>query len=446
VLEEAYGDDPQVVKILTRTLELHPKIIDLSLERILGLLDKLGNPHKKLPPVFHIAGTNGKGSVTALTRAMLEAAGYRVHCYTSPHLVRFCERIRLCGKLIEDDKLITLLKHCEKVNDGAATTFFEFTTAAAFYAFASQPADACIVEVGLGGRLDATNVIEDPLVTAITPIHLDHQNYLGRTLSEIAAEKAGIITADRPVVTAPQPVAVQGILSLEADRVGARLVAHGRDWHVATVGDKNDDILYEDSRGHLSIPPPRLKGLHQIKNAGHAIAILRNQSVFNVSEAAIRAGLDWARWPARLQSLEGSPLLADLPEGSRLWLDGGHNPAAARTLKGFFSDIDTVETPFYLVIGMLAGKDAHRFIKPFQSLATAVYAVPIEGQKKSRAPAELAAEATALGISGKLARNVSSALKAIASVSKASKPPVVLVTGSLYLAGEVLKTCNMIPR
>ena len=428
-----------IEEILKRVLEFHPRKIDLSLDRILHLLEKLGNPHKHLPPVIHIAGTNGKGSVVAMTRAMLEAAGYRVHVYTSPHLVRFNERIRLAGQLIDDEDLKDLLEHCEKINDGDEVTFFEFITACAFYAFSTVTADVVIIEVGLGGRLDATNVIDKPLVSAITPIHLDHQVFLGRTLSQIATEKAGIIKKGQPVVCAPQPVAVQAIIAQAAKSREAPLLSFGRDWHVEISPTNADEIIYEDNMGQLNLPLPSLNGDHQIRNAGQAIAILRHQNVFNVPSAAIKAGLDWVRWPARLQCLDDTAFANLLPSGASVWLDGGHNPAAARTLKAFFRDLDTQASPFYMVIGMLAGKDAHRFIKPFCALAKGVIAVPIQDQKKSRPPAEIAAEASALGVSGKIARDVPAALRAIAKESDDAKPPTVLITGSLYLAGEVLK-------
>lgn len=425
--------------ILKRALELHPRKIDLSLERIERLLEKLGNPHKNIPPVIHVAGTNGKGSVVAITRAILEAAGLRVHVYTSPHLVRFNERIRLAGQLIDDDDLIEYLQHCEDVNDGDEVTFFEFITACAFYAFSKTPADIAIIEVGLGGRLDATNVIEDPLVSAITPIHLDHQVFLGRTLSQIATEKAGIIKQGHAVVCAPQPVAVQAIIAQIAKSRESNLMVFGRDWHVEPSTADDNEITYEDNMGKLTLPHPSLKGEHQIRNAGQAIAIIRQQTVFNIPDAAIKAGLDWARWPARLQSLNETPFSPLLPKGSNLWLDGGHNPAAARSLKDFFRNLDTDKSPFYIVLGMLSGKDAHRFIKPFCSMAKGLYAVPIQNQKKVRPPAEIAAEASALGISGKIARDVPSALRAISTACEGGPAPTVLITGSLYLAGEVLK-------
>jgi dihydrofolate synthase/folylpolyglutamate synthase len=428
-----------IEEVLKRVLELHPRKIDLSLERILKLLGKLGDPQKKLPPVIHVAGTNGKGSVVAMTRAMLEASGYRVHVYTSPHLVRFNERIRLSGKLIDDEDLKELLSHCENVNDGDEVTFFEFITACALYKFSTVHGDVVILEVGLGGRLDATNVIDTPLVSAITPIHLDHQIFLGRTLSQIASEKAGVIKKSRPVVCAPQPVAVQAVIAQASKSRDSNLLSFGRDWHIELSPIKEDEMIYEDGKGKLTLPLPSLKGEHQIRNAGQAIAILKCQDVFNIPDAAIKAGLDWVRWPGRLQNLDDTIFAKLLPKGSAVWLDGGHNPAAARTLKAFFRDLDTQATPFYMVVGMLAGKDTHRFIKPFCSLVKALYAVPIQNQTKVRPPSEIAAEASALGISGRISLDVPSALRAISKECDDANPPTVLITGSLYLAGEVLK-------
>jgi len=436
---DIFSGQPSIDEVLRRLVALHPRRIDLSLDRIKRLLEKLGNPQKKLPPVIHVAGTNGKGSVVAMTRAILEAAGYRVHAYTSPHLVYFNERFRIAGKLIDDDSLLQLLQACEEANDGDEITFFEFITAAAFKKFAETPADVAVIEVGLGGRLDATNVIEKPLVSAITPIHLDHQTYLGRTLSEIAAEKAGIIRPSTPVICAPQPVAVQAVIAQTAKSRHAPLLIFGRDWHVERAPDDIDNLIYEDKHGKLVLPVPSLRGEHQIRNAGQAVAILRHQNIFRIPQAAIRAGLDWARWPARLQSLNETPLMDGLPVGAEVWLDGGHNPAAARSLKTFFQKMDPETSEFYMVIGMLAGKDAHRFLKPFRGLAEAIYAVPIAGQNKTRPPAEMAAEATALGISGRMAKDVPSAIKAIAQISNKGKTPRILITGSLYLAGEVLR-------
>lgn len=431
-------------RILERLLELHPKKIDLSLGRIETLLAALGDPQKKLPPVLHIGGTNGKGSVAAIARAVLEAAGHRVHVYTSPHLVRFNERIRLAGLLVGDDQLAELLEECERANDGRPITFFEITTAAAFLGFQRVPADACIVEVGLGGRLDATNVIPDPLVSGISPVHLDHQAFLGNRLADIAAEKAGIIKAGVPVVVSRQPAAVERVIRDVAKRLRAPIRSCPADWRVRP-GKLEQEFIFEDRMAKILLPRPHLAGEHQLLNAGQAVAMLRAQSSLKVTEAALRAGLDWARWPARLQMIESGPLSELLPDGGELWLDGGHNRAAGKVLQRYFRNIESEETPLYLVTGMMSGKDASGFLKNFAGLARAVYAVPVPGEEGAMPAADVAAAASAAGLQGKLARDVPSALQAIANASRAGNPPVVLVTGSLYLAGEVLRLSGMTP-
>lgn len=431
-------------RILKRLLELHPKKIDLSLGRIETLLAALGNPQEKLPPVLHIGGTNGKGSVAAIIRAVLEAAGHRVHVYTSPHLVRFNERIRLAGTLVDDNQLAELLEECERLNDGRRITFFEITTAAAFLGFSRVPADACIVEVGLGGRLDATNVIPDPLVSGISPVHLDHQEFLGHRLADIAAEKAGIIKAGVPVVVSRQPAAVERVIRDVARKLRAPLHSCPADWRVRP-GKLEQEFIFEDRRAKILLPRPRLPGEHQLLNAGQAVAMLRAQGTLKVPEAALRAGLDWARWPARLQRIDSGPLSELLPVGGELWLDGGHNRAAGKVLRRFFRNVETEHTPFYLVAGMMGGKDAGGFLKNFAGLARSVYAVTVPGEEGALPAADMAAAASAAGLQGKLARDVPSALKAIAGVSRQGNPPVVLVTGSLYLAGEVLRLSGQEP-
>jgi dihydrofolate synthase/folylpolyglutamate synthase len=436
---------PKTDSILKRLLELHPKKIDLSLGRIETLLAALGDPQKKLPPVLHIGGTNGKGSVAAIARAVLEAAGHRVHVYTSPHLVRFNERIRLAGKLVDDEQLVELLEECERVNDGRPITFFEITTAAAFLGFSRVPADACILEVGLGGRLDATNVIPDPLVCGISPVHLDHQAFLGHRLADIAAEKAGIIKPGVPVVVSRQPAAVERVIRDVAMKLRAPIRSCPADWRVRP-GKREDEFIFEDRLAKILLPCPRLLGEHQLLNAGQAVAMLRAQGTLKVTEAALRAGLDWARWPARLQRLDDGPLSELLPEGGELWLDGGHNRAAGKVLQRFFRSVETEHTPFYLVAGMMSGKDAAGFFKNFAGLARSIYAVTVPGEEGSLPAAEVAAAASSVGLQGKLARDVPSALKAIAGVSRRGNPPVVLVTGSLYLAGEVLRLSGQIPQ
>lgn len=434
----------QTDRILKRLLELHPKKIDLSLGRIERLLAALGNPEKKLPPVLHIGGTNGKGSVTAIARAVLEAAGHRVHVYTSPHLVRFNERIRLAGMLIDDDQLAELLEECEQANNGEPITFFEITTAAAFLGFSQVPADACIVEVGLGGRLDATNVISNPLICGISPVHLDHQNFLGHRLADIAAEKAGIIKPGVPVVVSRQPAAVERVIRDVAKELRAPLRSCPTDWRVRP-GKLEEEFIFEDRQAKILFPRPRLAGEHQLLNAGQAIAMLRAQTELKVTEAALRAGLDWARWPARLQRIDSGKLSDLLPAGGELWLDGGHNRAAGKVLKHFFRSVETEQTPFYLVTGMMNGKDAGGFLKNFAGLAHSVYAVSVPGEAGAMPSAQVAAAASGVGLQGKMARDVPAALRAIAEISRADNPPVVLVTGSLYLAGEVLRMSDQLP-
>lgn len=427
--------------VLERLLRLHPKKIDLSLGRLERLLARLGHPEAQLPPVFHIAGTNGKGSVTAIARAILEAAGHRVHVYTSPHLVHFNERIRVNGSLIDDGALSGLLEECESVNDGAPITFFEVTTAAAFLAFARHEADACILEVGLGGRLDATNVLADPTATiasAITPVHFDHQAFLGTKLADIAFEKAGIIKEGVPVTVSRQPLAVSRVIAGVAASQGAKLLSYGRDWQVEPWPGR-DEFIYSGSGGEILLPRVHLEGDHQILNAGQAIAMLRSQSRLAVPNAAIRAGLDWVRWPARLQRLEGDALAGLLPEGSELWLDGGHNVLAARVLKYHFRSHEIEQRPFYLVVGMMGAKDAGGFLKRFAGLARSVTAVPVPGEDGAMRSADLAAAATSVGLASRLARDIPAALKAIADDATPGPAPVVLIAGSLYLAGEALR-------
>ncbi len=432
--------------VLARLLGLHPKKIDLTLERLERLLERLGNPERALPPVIHVAGTNGKGSTTAYTRAILEAAGYRVHVYSSPHLVNFRERIRVAGQLIDDDELAALLEECEKANGDDPITFFEITTAAAFLAFSRHPADACILEVGLGGRLDATNMIASPLSTAITPVSMDHEAFLGTSLSEITAEKAGIIKEGVPVVVAGQrPEAMRTIRSV-LKSVEARLIYEGADWVVRVHSDKPDRVLYEDVNGQMDLPLPYLAGEHQIKNAGHAVAILRHQSTFNIPLGAYRAGVEWARWPARLQQIESGPLLDILPEGAELWLDGGHNPAGAAVIRAFFTErLKNDPHPFHLVAGMMQGKDTRGFLKPFVSFTEGFQAVPIPGEDGAMAVADLAAYASNVGLTGRMAKDAKAALKTIAKEHKGDVPPVVLIGGSLYLAGDILKQSDLIP-
>ncbi len=434
MFEGARSDNAALDALLKEALALHPQRMDLSLARIERLLAKLGDPHDRLPPVFHVAGTNGKGSTVAFLRACLEASGRRVHAYTSPHLVRFNERIRLAGQLIDDATLIALLRDVLSINAGEPITFFELTTATAFLAFAREPADAVVLEVGLGGRLDATNVVRHPAVCGIAQLGLDHQQWLGDTILDIAAEKAGIAKRGVPLVLSRYPKTVTARIGEVAGPAGAKLVVRGIDWDAAAY---ENHLHYRDTSLKMALPMPRLQGSHQLDNAGLAIAMLRHQNALSMPESAFRAGMGWADWPARLQRLERGPLTARLPAGSEVWLDGGHNPAAGRVLADAFRSHNLAERPFYLVFGMLSAKDAGGFLKPFANRATAAYAVPIEGHA-CHPPEELAAATKEFGIPGVTATSVADALAQIARGADRNRPPVVLITGSLYLAGTVL--------
>ncbi len=439
-MEAARSDNPVLDALLAAAFRLHPATIDLGLARLERLLVRLGNPHRKLPPVFHVAGTNGKGSTVAFLRAGLEASGRRVHVYTSPHLVRFNERIRLAGTLIDDATLITTLRDVLDANGSASITFFELTTAVALLAFSRVPADAAVIEVGMGGRLDATNVVL-PVVTGIAALGLDHQQWLGHSILDIAAEKAGIAKRGVPMIVSRYPRTVTARIAEVAGLAGARLKVRGDDWDAAAY---EGALHLKDGAGKLALPLPRLAGAHQLDNAALAVAMLRAQSAVPVPEAAQRAAMGWAEWPARLQRLDGGPLVARLPAGSEVWLDGGHNPNAARAVADAFRAHPLAERPFYLVVGMLETKDAAGFFKPFAARATAVYAVPVPGHTAH--PGEfLVARAREGGLPGQAAGSVAEAFAAIARGADRARPPVVLVTGSLHLAGAVLAESGQPP-
>jgi dihydrofolate synthase / folylpolyglutamate synthase len=417
--------------ILARLHGLHPKAIDLSLGRIERLLARLGHPERRLAPVVHIAGTNGKGSTLAMLDAMLQAAGCRVQRYVSPHLVSFAERILLEGRPIAEDELARVLDLCEQANGGAPITFFEITTAAAFMAFAARPADLLLLETGLGGRLDATNVIARPRLNALAPIALDHQSFLGETLPAIAFEKAGILKPGVPCIVGPQEPAALEVIQRRAGEVGAPLSIHSRDWAVR----REDGRLRVDAGGHsLDLPLPALPGRHQIDNAGLAVACALALGDLTPPEAAIAAGLEQVAWPARLQRL-GGPLARLLPAGSELWLDGGHNPAAGTALA---ASLGGDPRPLHLVVGMLATKDARGFLAPFAGLARSLVTVPVPDEPASRDPSAMAAEAQTLGLDAQPAPDVASAMAAIAA--RTDEPSRVLICGSLYLAGHVLRS------
>ncbi len=410
---------------------LHPKVIDLSLERIERLLERLGNPQARLAPVVHVAGTNGKGSVIAFLRAMLEAAGYRTHVYISPHLVRFNERIRLAGELISEDALSAVLEECEEVNAGHPITFFEITTAAAMVAFSRTPADIVLLETGLGGRLDATTVIERPLLSVLTPVSVDHQQFLGDTIEEIAGEKAGILKPGVACVTTAQSPGAARVIAAHAEYLGVALYRQGRDW---AVRGTRDGLRFEASGRILSLPRPVLAGTHQVRNAGQAAACCGLLTGFEVPDAALARGLETARWPGRLHRLVSGPLVDMVPGDWELWIDGGHNPAAARTLAA--QAWRWRGRPLYLVFGMLNSKDPHLFLGALSGRVTGLRAVAIPGEANSIGAEELAAAATAAGIAAAPAPGVEEALAAI--TASESGPARVLICGSLYLIGTVL--------
>ncbi|HEU5481548.1 MAG TPA: folylpolyglutamate synthase/dihydrofolate synthase family protein [Sphingomicrobium sp.] len=430
----ARSDSAAVQAQLDRLARLAPGDDRLGLDRISRLLDRLGRPQDKLPPLFHVAGTNGKGSTCAFLRAILDAAGHRVHMFTSPHLVRFNERIRIEDKLIGDDELAQLLEEVLDASDGIEPSFFEVTTAVAFLAFARHPADACIVEVGLGGRLDATNIIEAPLVCGIAGLGVDHRQWLGKRLGDIAAEKAGIAKRGVPLVTQRYPPQAAQRVQQAAETAGAHWFARGALWDVRII---RGDIHYRDRGGALALPLPRLPGRYQADNAALAVAMLRQQERLDVSREAMAEGIATADWPARLQKLRAGPLSNALPARSELWVDGGHNGAAARLvadhIRGWTGDL-----PLVILFASLSSKDPASMLKPFRGLAAAVHTLPIPDHDH-RQPKELAALASELGFAATDNKTLKQALGRIAQPSR------VLIFGSLYLAGEALKANGEIP-
>jgi dihydrofolate synthase/folylpolyglutamate synthase len=425
--------------ILTRLLKLHPKIIDLSLERMRRILNRLGHPEKRLPQVIHVAGTNGKGSACAFLRAMLEAAGLKVHTYTSPHLVRFHERIRLAvgpgeSELIPEARLTCLLEECESANAGEPITFFEITTAAAFLAFARTPADYLVLEVGLGGRLDATNVIE-PKATLITTVDYDHQHYLGDTLTLIAREKAGILK--RGVACAVGRQTEEALAEIErcAAKVEAPLVVAGRDW---MSFEQNGRLVYQDEGGLLDLPLPRLHGPFQVDNAGNAIAAIRLAHDQRVHDQHIARGLQAASWPARMQRLGQGKLTDAIGAGNELWLDGGHNASAGMAVAQSLAQLEErTPRPVILIVGMLRTKDAAAYIRPFQGLVCKVITIAIPGEPNSLTAEELLQITRGEGLKAEAADSIEAA---VARASAGSGPYRILIGGSLYLAGHVLAT------
>ena len=413
--------------LLQRMMDFHPKIIDLTLDRVARMLTALGEPQRHLPPVIHVAGTNGKGSTQAMIRAGLEAEGKRVHAYTSPHLAWFHERIRLAGNLISEDALTALLDECIAANGHEAITFFEITTCAAFLAFSRTPADYTLLEVGLGGRLDATNVVDHPALTIITPVSIDHQQYLGETLPEIAGEKAGIIKRGVPCVVGPQAEEGLAVIEARAARLGAPLLVYGQHWH---IGTEHGRMIYQDERGLLDLPLPNLPGPHQMQNAGAALAALRH---LGASEAACEAAVTRAEWPARMQRLKRGPLV-EAAAGAELWLDGGHNPAGGEAIAATLAAMP--QRPTHAICGMLNTKDVTGYMRPLAGHLTSLHAVSIPGEKNTLSATETADAARRAGLTAYEAESVAAALSAISTRDPAAR---VLICGSLYLAGSILR-------
>ncbi len=420
--------------ILARLLDLHPRKIDLSLGRTERLLAALGDPHGRLPRTIHVAGTNGKGSTVAFLRAILEAAGQRVHVYTSPHLLRFNERIRLAGKLVDDATLIAALEKCERVNAGQPVTFFEIGTAAAFDLFAETPADWLLLEVGLGGRFDSTNVIERPAACIVTPVSIDHAEFLGDTVEKIAFEKGGIFKRGARGVIGFQTDEAERTLEGCARRAGAPTIVARRDYDVR---EENGRLIFEDERGLLDLAPPRLAGRHQHQNAATAIATLRAIAP-DLPASAFEAGMKNVDWPARLQRISRGRLVDLAPPGAEIWIDGGHNEDGARVAAAAMGERAAQnDAPLVLVCGLLATKDVRGYLAHFTDLAARIVAVPVSGDHYGRAPADVAEAARDLGLFASQAASVEEAFARIAK-ERWRAAPRILVCGSLYLAGATL--------
>ena len=412
--------------ILDRMMALHPKIIDLTLDRVWRLLDALSNPQDRLPPVIHIAGTNGKGSTLAMIRAGLEGAGKRVHAYTSPHLVRFHERIRVSGDLIREPDLAEILDECYDANRGEPITYFEITTCAALLAFSRTPADYTLLEVGLGGRLDATNVVASPALTVITPVSYDHPQFLGETLAEIAGEKAGILKRGVTCVVAAQTDDALDVIETRADRLSAPLLVQGQHWHVQ---EERGRLVFQDETGLLDLPPPALAGAHQFQNAGAALAALRH---LKFGDAACEAAVVNAAWPARMQRLQQGKLI-DLAPKAEFWLDGGHNAACGETLAETLSRLPS--RPTHLICGMMNTKDVAGYLAPLVPHAASLTAVSIPGEPNTLPADETARHAMVAGLESHIATDTAAAVGTIAAKDPHAR---ILICGSLYLAGKVL--------
>jgi dihydrofolate synthase/folylpolyglutamate synthase len=408
-------------------MALHPKVIDLTLDRVWRLLEALDNPQRKMPPVIHIAGTNGKGSTQAMIRAGLEGMGKSVHAYTSPHLARFHERIRLAGELIDEAQLTEILDECYARNGGIDITYFEITTCAALLAFSRTPADYTLLEVGLGGRLDATNVIDAPALSVITPVSIDHEQFLGNTLAKIAAEKAGILKRGIPCVVGPQPDEALEVIEARAAALGAPLLVHGQHWH---VHEERGRLIFQDETGLLDLPLPALLGAHQIQNAGAALAALRH---LGADDAACEAAMRDAVWPARMQRLKTGPLVEAAGE-AELWLDGGHNAAAGLALADVLAGLPA--RPTHLICGMLNTKDVTGYLAPLAQQVQSLTAISIPDEVNTLSAEETQAAAEAVGMRARVAEDALSALQALVAADPQAR---VLICGSLYLAGNILR-------
>ena len=421
--------------ILRRLMALHPKVIDLSLDRIKNLLERLGNPERQLPPTIHVAGTNGKGSLIAFLRAILEAAGYRVHVYISPHLTKFNERIRLAGKLIDDDELASVLAECEKLNAGEPITHFEITTAAAFLAFSRVDADVVLLETGLGGRLDATNVIDNPVLTIITPVSLDHQQFLGNTLKKIIAEKIGIVKPGVPCLSAKQERREEKNFCKLVTEAGASLALEGKDWSVRKIetGMAFDSNL-DGVKKSRDFPVPALSGSHQLRNAGLAIAAIEHLPGFDIHDSAIALGLKSTHWPARLQRLISGPLIDKLPAGWELWLDGGHNGAAGKIISKHARTWR--DKPLHMIFGMLNSKSPGDFLGHLEGRLGLFRGIAIPDEENTLSAQEVTAVALSLRMDGDVAGSVEAALD---DIIKQKEKARIIIAGSLYLAGTILR-------
>ena len=435
--DHAKSDSPAVQAQLDRLAALSPGRDTLGLERISELCARLGNPQAQLPPVFHVAGTNGKGSTCAFLRGAIEAAGLTAHVYSSPHLVRFNERIRVSGKLIADDYLAELLSEVLDVAEGLQASFFEVTTAAAFLAFARTPADACILEVGLGGRLDATNIIAAPAICGIASLGIDHEGFLLAAeegvpdmppLDRIAFEKSGIAKMDVPMVCQKYAPSMLTEIAKQAMKAGAKLLDRGETWDAVVY---EGALHYRDAKGKLTLPLPRMAGPHQADNATLAVAMLRHQNAITVPESALAAAMEWTRWPARMQRLAKGPLTDLLPEGTEVWLDGGHNVDGGRAIAAHFAG----ETPhIHLITGMLANKDPKAIIAPLRDRLASITVLPVPGHEHHKV--------AAFGNGAIAAPDIYAAFASI-EIDPASQ--IILIAGTLYLAGAILKANNQIP-